>query len=131
MSICIQVGLMYGSTTEDVLTGLTIHNRGWRSVLCTPEPPAFMGCAPTGGPASATQMKRWSTGLLEILFTRHCPLLSTLFAKLCFRQCLAYLWISLWAFRSVGEFCYAALTAYCLLTNSYFLPKVSTKLQLM
>ncbi|XAR55359.1 Cellulose synthase (UDP-forming), partial [Bertholletia excelsa] len=36
-----EVGWMYGSTTEDVLTGLVIQGRGWRSTFCSPEPPAF------------------------------------------------------------------------------------------
>ncbi|THG13576.1 hypothetical protein TEA_007839 [Camellia sinensis var. sinensis] len=63
-----EVGWIYGSTTEDVLTGLTIHGRGWRSAYCSPDPPAFLGCAPPGGPGSMTQQKRWSTGLLEIWY---------------------------------------------------------------
>ncbi|KAI5565602.1 hypothetical protein BDE02_14G133100 [Populus trichocarpa] len=40
-----EVGWQYGSATEDVLTGLMIHARGWRSLLCTPDPRAFLGCA--------------------------------------------------------------------------------------
>lgn len=115
---------MYGSTTEDVLTGLSIHNKGWRSILYSPDPPAFLGCAPTGGPASMTQQKRWATGLLEILLSENCPIFGTLFANLQFRQCLAYFWILSWALRSVPELCYATLPAYSIITNSHFLPKV-------
>ncbi|KAL0001659.1 hypothetical protein SO802_015440 [Lithocarpus litseifolius] len=118
------VGWRYGSTTEDIHTGLMIHKRGWRSIFCTPDPPAFLGCAPSGGPAAATQMKRWATGLLEILFSKSCPLFATLFGKLQFRQCLAYLLILTWGMRPVFELCYAALPAYCIITNSHFLPKV-------
>ncbi|KAK9924515.1 hypothetical protein M0R45_032880 [Rubus argutus] len=118
-----KVGWMYGSTTEDVLTGLSIHNKGWRSILYSPNPPAFLGCAPTGGPASMTQQKRWATGLLEILLSENCPIFGTLFASLQFRQCLAYFWILSWGLRSVPELCYAALTAYSIITNSHFLPK--------
>ncbi|KAK2988613.1 hypothetical protein RJ640_026110, partial [Escallonia rubra] len=120
----IEVGWIYGSTTEDVLTGLTIHKRGWRSAYCTPDPPAFLGCAPSGGPASMTQQKRWATGLLEILLSDKNPLAATLKDKLRFRQCLAYLWILTWALRSIPELCYAALPAYCIISNSSFLPKV-------
>ncbi|KAK7839395.1 cellulose synthase-like protein b4, partial [Quercus suber] len=122
------VGWRYGSTTEDIHTGLMIHKRGWRSIFCTPDPPAFLGCAPSGGPAAATQMKRWTTGLLEILFSKSCPLLATLFGMLQFRQCLAYLWILTWGMRPVFELCYAALPAYCIITNSHFLPKVRANL---
>nr|XP_023915035.1 cellulose synthase-like protein H1 [Quercus suber] len=118
------VGWRYGSTAEDIHTGLMIHKRGWRSIFCTPDPPAFLGCAPSGGPAAATQMKRWTTGLLEILFSKSFPLFATLFGKLQFRQCLVYLWILTWGMRPVFELCYAALPAYCIITNSHFLPKV-------
>ncbi|KAK9284121.1 hypothetical protein L1049_023288 [Liquidambar formosana] len=44
-----KVGWIYGSTTEDILTGMKIHARGWGSVFCTPDPPAFQGCAPSSG----------------------------------------------------------------------------------
>ena len=121
----LQVGWIYGSTTEDVLTGLTIHGRGWKSAYCSPNPPAFLGCAPSGGPAIMTQQKRWTTGLLEILFSRRSPFFLALQGKLQFRQCLAYLWLMLWGLRSIPELCYAILPAYCIVTSSHFLPKVS------
>ncbi|KDP30772.1 hypothetical protein JCGZ_13715 [Jatropha curcas] len=120
-----QVGWQYGSTTEDVLTGLKIHGRGWRSVYCKPDPPAFLGCAPSGGPTSMTQQKRWATGLLEILVSKRNPIFATIFGKLQLRQCLAYLWIFLWGLRSIPELCYMVLPAYCIITNSNFLPKVN------
>ncbi|KAG5545595.1 hypothetical protein RHGRI_017927 [Rhododendron griersonianum] len=118
-----EMGWIYGSTTEDILTGLTIHGRGWKSTSCTPTLPGFLGCAPSGGPATMTQHKRWATGLLEILVTRRSPLILTLVGKLQFRQCLAYLWILLWGLRSVPELCYATLPAYCIISGSRFLPK--------
>ncbi|XP_062152368.1 cellulose synthase-like protein B4 isoform X2 [Alnus glutinosa] len=124
-----ELGWRYGSTTEDVLTGLTIHKRGWRSVYCTPDPSAFLGCAPSGGPAAMIQQKRWATGMLEILLSKNCPIFATLFGKLQFRQCLAYLWLFSWGIRSVPELCYAALPAYCIITNSFFFPKVRFKNQ--
>ncbi|EOX93253.1 Cellulose synthase-like B4, putative isoform 2, partial [Theobroma cacao] len=120
----IEVGLTYGSVTEDVLTGLRIHTMGWKSVLLMPSPPAFMGCAPPGGPVSMTQMKRWGTGLLEVLFSKHSPILSAFSTKLHFRQALAYLQIVMWASRSIPQFCYNMLSAYCITTDSQFLPKV-------
>ncbi|XP_050380552.1 cellulose synthase-like protein H1 isoform X2 [Argentina anserina] len=118
-----KVGWMYGSTTEDVLTGLSIHNKGWKTILYAPNPPAFLGCAPTGGPVSMTQQKRWATGLLEILFSKNCPIFGTIFANLQFRQLLSYFWILSWGLRSVPELCYATLPAYSIITNSHFLPK--------
>lgn len=124
----LQVGWQYGSTTEDVLTGLVIHARGWRSVYCIPDPPAFLGCAPVGGPTVMTQQKRWATGLLEILMGRKSPILALFISRLKFRQCLAYVWIFSWGLRSIPELCYALLPAYCVITNSSFLPQVRTNL---
>lgn len=119
-----KVGWVYGSTTEDVLTGLWIHGRGWGSAICDPDPPAFLGCAPSGGPEALTQMKRWGTGLSEILFSRNNPIILTLSANLRLRMSLAYIWILLWGLRSIPEMCYTALSAYCILTNSHFMPKI-------
>ncbi|OMP08327.1 Cellulose synthase [Corchorus olitorius] len=119
-----KLGWIYGSTVEDLHTGLVIHNKGWNSTLHGPEPPAFMGCALSGGPKAMTQQKRWVTGLLEIMIGKNSPIFSTLTTNLQFRMCLAYLWILVWALHSVHELLYATLPAYCILTNSRFLPKV-------
>jgi cellulose synthase/poly-beta-1,6-N-acetylglucosamine synthase-like glycosyltransferase len=119
-----EVGWVYGSMTEDVLTGQRIHAAGWRSAILNPNPPAFLGGAPTGGPASLTQYKRWATGLLEILLSRHNPLLLAAFKRLDFRQCVAYLVIDVWPLRAPFELCYAVLGPYCIIANHSFLPKV-------
>lgn len=123
------MGWLYGSKNDDVLTGLMIHKRGWRSGYCSPNTPAFLGCAPSCGPASMTQQKRWATGLLEILFSKHNPVFATFSGKLQFRQCFGYLWILIWGLRSIPEVCYVALPAYCIITNSNFFPKVYTSKQ--
>ena len=123
-SIHFQIGWIYGSTTEDVLTGLNIHWRGWRTMWLRTNPKGFLGSAPSCGPNTLIQQKRSSTGLLEILFTPKSPFLGTLFRRLEFRQCLVYLYFLLWGPRSIFEICYAALPAYCILTNTNFLPKV-------
>jgi cellulose synthase/poly-beta-1,6-N-acetylglucosamine synthase-like glycosyltransferase len=112
--------------TEDILTGQRIHATGWRSALMDINPPAFMGCAPTGGPASLTQYKRWATGLLEILISWNSPILGTIFGRLQLRQCLAYMFIYVWPVRAPFELCYALMGPFCLLTNQSFLPKVLT-----
>uniref|UniRef100_A0ACD5UWW7 Uncharacterized protein n=1 Tax=Avena sativa TaxID=4498 RepID=A0ACD5UWW7_AVESA len=120
-----EIGWVYGSMTEDILTGQRIHATGWKSALLDTTPPAFLGCAPTGGPASLTQFKRWATGLLEILISRNSPILGAIFRRLQLRQCLAYLIIHVWPVRAPFELCYALLGPFCLLTNQFFLPKVS------
>src|ERR1044072_8870701 len=114
----IQGGWIYGSIAEDVLTGLTIHKKGWRSEFATPEPVAFKGCAPVGGSNSMAQQKRWATGLLEVFFTKHCPILGTFFGELSFRQCVAYMWIINWGLFPVAQVSYAGLLSYCVITRS-------------
>ncbi|KAK7257562.1 hypothetical protein RIF29_31614 [Crotalaria pallida] len=118
-----QMGWIYGSIAEDVQTGLIIHKKGWRSEMCTPNPVAFTGCAPIGLPTAMTQQKRWATGLVEIFFSKHCPIFAMLFGKLHFRLFLAYMWVTDWGLRSVYEMCYVCLLAYCIITNSSFLPQ--------
>nr|CAH66410.1 OSIGBa0093L02.6 [Oryza sativa] len=120
-----EVGWVYGSLTEDILTGQRIHAMGWRSVLMVTEPPAFMGSAPIGGPACLTQFKRWATGQSEIIISRNNPILATMFKRLKFRQCLAYLIVLGWPLRAPFELCYGLLGPYCILTNQSFLPKAS------
>ncbi|KAI9107631.1 hypothetical protein K1719_021294 [Acacia pycnantha] len=118
-----QVGWLYGSLSEDQQTGLSIHRRGWRSECCTPEPIAFTGCAPGSLISSMGQQKRWASGQLTVLLGPQSPYLGLLFGKLQFRQCLGYLWLLHGGLHAFPEICYAALPAYCLITNSTFLPK--------
>ncbi|TQE01531.1 hypothetical protein C1H46_012894 [Malus baccata] len=61
-----KVGWVYGSVTEDVLTGMKIHARGWKSILCMLGPPGFLGAAPSITHVMLIQRKRGITGLLEI-----------------------------------------------------------------
>ncbi|XP_004287961.1 PREDICTED: cellulose synthase-like protein H1-like [Fragaria vesca subsp. vesca] len=126
-----QVGWIYGSITEDLLTGMKIHARGWKSILCMLDPPGFVGSAPTSVPVMLTQRKRWITGLLEVLFSKNSPIFSTLNAKLEFRMCLAYIWILIWGLHSIPALCYSLLPAYCIMTNSHFLPKIGEPALLM
>ncbi|KAM5580594.1 cellulose synthase-like protein H1 [Rosa sericea] len=126
-----QVGWIYGSLTEDLLTGMKIHARGWKSILCMLDPPGFIGSAPKSVPVMLTQRKRWITGLLEVLFSKNSPIFSTLNAKLEFRMCLAYIWILIWGLHCIPALCYSLLPAYCIITNSHFLPKIGEPALLM
>ncbi|XP_038902760.1 cellulose synthase-like protein H1 [Benincasa hispida] len=120
----LKVGWYYGSVTEDIFTGMMIQGKGWKSIYLNPNPAAFLGCAPTTGPSTFTQLKRWTTGFLEIFFTKNCPIFATLFGKLHLKLCMFYVWIYLWGPQSIPELCYSLLPAYSLLTNSHFLPQV-------
>ena len=119
------MGWYYGSVTEDIFTGMMIQGKGWKSIYLNPQPAAFLGCAPTNGPSTFTQLKRWTTGFLEILLTKNCPIFGAVFGKLDLKVCMFYLWIYLWGPKSIPELCYSILPAYSLLTNSHFLPQAS------
>lgn len=116
---------MYGSITEDLVMGMKIHSQGWSSVLYLPDPPAFIGSAPPGGPIVTIQKKRWATGQLEVLFSRNNPILLAVKAKLKLRQCLAYIFILMWCVSALPELLYSLLPVYSIVTNSHFLPKVT------
>ncbi|XP_031500708.1 cellulose synthase-like protein H1 isoform X2 [Nymphaea colorata] len=120
-----QIGWDYGSTAEDVMTGLRIHSSGWNSIACLSEPPAFLGAAPSTGPDTIVQQKRWATGLLEALISRRNPVKATLRGKLQLRQCMVYLIFLLWAVRSVPELCYAIVPSLCIFTNTSIFPKIT------
>ncbi|CAM8993887.1 unnamed protein product [Rhodiola kirilowii] len=120
----VNIGWLYGSVAEDSLTGITIHSKGYKSMYCDPEPPSFMGCAPPSGPLTSIQIKRWTTGLLEIFFSLKNPVLLSLTSNLQLRQSVAYTWIFVWGLRSIPELCYSLLPAYCIFSNTAFLPKI-------
>lgn len=67
------MGLLYGCPVEDVITGLSIQCRGWKSVYFNPLRNAFLGVAPNTLPDILVQHKRWSEGDLQIFFSRYSP----------------------------------------------------------
>ncbi|KAG0499716.1 hypothetical protein HPP92_004407 [Vanilla planifolia] len=123
-----EVGWVYGSMVEDVMTGIRIQAMGWKSVYFKPEPSAFVGCAPTDGPGSLVQYKRWATGLLEVLLDRdYSPIAAARTKRLRCRQALAYLTFNVWALRCIPELIYSLLPAYCLITGNTIWPRASER----
>lgn len=120
-----QIGLIYGSTVEDLMTGLIIHSRGWRSVSCIPSPPAFLGCAPTTSEDALTTRKRWSMGMLEILFSSNSPFLVNNTQGLTLVQRMIYMYIFLlMPLTCFPLLTYGLLPAFSLLAERPFLPQV-------
>ncbi|KAF9611339.1 hypothetical protein IFM89_030128 [Coptis chinensis] len=52
----------YGCPVEDVITGLSIHCRGWKSIYCNPTRKGFLGVAPATLAQTLVQHKRWAEG---------------------------------------------------------------------
>ncbi|KAF9602886.1 hypothetical protein IFM89_032626 [Coptis chinensis] len=69
-----EIGWIYGSVTEDILTGFKMHCHGWRSVYCIPKRPAFIGSAPINLSDRLHQVLRWALGSVEIFLSKHCPI---------------------------------------------------------
>ncbi|KAK4336557.1 hypothetical protein RND71_044231 [Anisodus tanguticus] len=69
-----EVGWIYGSVTEDILTGFKMHCYGWRFMYCMPKLPAFKGSAPINLSDRLHQVLRWALGLVEIFLSKHCPI---------------------------------------------------------
>lgn len=120
-----QIGWIYGSVTEDILTGFKMQCRGWRSVYCMPLRPAFKGSAPINLSDRLHQVLRWALGSVEIFFSRHCPLwYGFAGGRLKWLQRLAYINTIVYPFTSLPLIAYCTLPAICLLTGKFIIPTV-------
>ncbi|CAA6665646.1 unnamed protein product [Spirodela intermedia] len=105
-----EIGWIYGSVTEDILTGFKMHCRGWRSIYCMPARPAFKGSAPINLSDRLHQVLRWALGSVEIFLSRHSGGLHQ------HRRL---------PFTSLPLVAYCALPAICLLTGKFIIPTLS------
>lgn len=112
-----RVGWIYGSVTEDVVTGYRMHNRGWRSVYCVTTRDAFRGTAPINLTDRLQQVLRWATGSVEIFFSRNNGLLAGSRMKLL--QRIAYLNVGIYPFTSIFLLVYCFLPALSLFSNQF------------
>lgn len=121
-----EIGWIYGSITEDILTGFKMQCRGWRSIYCMPLRPAFKGSAPINLSDRLHQVLRWALGSVEIFFSRHCPLWYGFGGgRLKLLQRLAYINTIVYPFTSLPLVAYCTLPAICLLTGKFIIPTLS------
>lgn len=129
MFICflkLQLGWIYGSITEDILTGFKMHCRGWRSIYCMPKRVAFKGTAPINLSDRLNQVLRWALGSIEITFSHHCPLwYGYKEGKLKWLERFAYANTTIYPFTSIPLVAYCILPAVCLLTDKFIMPPVT------
>lgn len=111
------MGWIYGSVTEDVVTGYRMHNRGWRSVYCITKRDAFRGSAPINLTDRLHQVLRWATGSVEIFFSRNNAFLAT--RRLKILQRLAYLNVGIYPFTSIFLIVYCFLPALSLFSGFF------------
>ncbi|TKY68136.1 Cellulose synthase A catalytic subunit 3 of UDP-forming [Spatholobus suberectus] len=112
-----EIGWIYGSVTEDILTGFKMHARGWRSIYCMPKRPAFKGSAPINLSDRLNQV--------EILFSRHCPIWYGYGGRLKWLERFAYVNTTIYPVTAIPLLMYCTLPAVCLLTNKFIIPQIS------
>ncbi|ESQ41686.1 hypothetical protein EUTSA_v10012495mg [Eutrema salsugineum] len=112
-----RIGWIYGSVTEDVVTGYRMHNRGWKSVYCVTKRDAFRGTAPINLTDRLHQVLRWATGSVEIFFSRNNALLASPRMKIL--QRIAYLNVGIYPFTSIFLIVYCFLPALSLFSGQF------------
>ncbi|XP_042450059.1 cellulose synthase-like protein E6 isoform X4 [Zingiber officinale] len=120
-----EIGLAYGCVVEDVITGLMIQCRGWRSVYFNPERKGFLGVAPTTLPQTLVQHKRWSEGDLQIVLSKYCPLFYG-HGKLKLGHRIGYCIYCLWAPNSIPTLFYLTIPSLFLLKGVSLFPEASS-----
>ncbi|KAM3397242.1 cellulose synthase-like protein D3 [Capsicum galapagoense] len=118
-----RVGWIYGSVTEDVVTGYRMHNRGWRSIYCVTKRDAFRGTAPINLTDRLHQVLRWATGSVEIFFSRNNAFLAS--PRMKFLQRIAYLNCGIYPFTSVFLIVYCFLPALSLFSGQFIVQSLN------
>ncbi|KAJ0034364.1 hypothetical protein Pint_24635 [Pistacia integerrima] len=119
------IGFLYNSMLEDYFTGFILHCKGWNSVFCNPSRPAFLGTATTKLNDTLVQGTRWNCGLLEVTFSKFCPLVYGL-SRMSVLQTMCYAYYSLQPLYSLPLWCFATLPQLCLLNGIPLYPKASS-----
>ncbi|KAG2644100.1 hypothetical protein PVAP13_2KG405100 [Panicum virgatum] len=118
-----EIGLKYGCPVEDVITGLAIHCRGWKSVYNNPPRAAFVGVAPTTISQTILQQKRWSEGNLSIFLSKYCPFVFG-HGKIRLPHQMGYCIYGLWAPNSLPTLYYVLIPSLGLLKGTPLFPEI-------
>ncbi|XP_059306742.1 cellulose synthase-like protein D3 [Lycium ferocissimum] len=118
-----RVGWIYGSVTEDVVTGYRMHNRGWRSIYCVTKRDAFRGTAPINLTDRLHQVLRWATGSVEIFFSRNNAFMAS--PKMKILQRIAYLNVGIYPFTSIFLIVYCFLPALSLFSGQFIVQSLN------
>ncbi|EXB51023.1 Cellulose synthase-like protein E1 [Morus notabilis] len=118
-----EMGLVYGFSVEDAVTGLVIQCRGWKSVYYNPERKAFVGVAPTTLEVCLVQNKRWSEGLYQIFLSKYCPFIYG-HGRIKLGAQMGYSIYLLWAPISLPVLFYVIVPSLCLLKGVALFPQI-------
>ncbi|CAL5392491.1 unnamed protein product [Camellia sinensis] len=119
-----EMGLKYGCPVEDVITGLSIQCKGWKSIFYNPARKGFLGVAPTSLDQTLVQHKRWSEGDLQILLSKYSPAWYGL-GKLSPCLQMGYITYCLWAPNCFATLYYSFVPSLYLLRGIPLFPQVS------
>ncbi|XP_031116984.1 cellulose synthase-like protein E1 [Ipomoea triloba] len=120
-----EIGMRYGCVVEDVLTGLAILCKGWKSVYFRPARKAFLGVTATTLDQMLVQQKRWSEGDFQILFSKYSPVRHGL-GKFKIGLILSYLPYCLWPPNCFPVLCYSIIPSLYLFKGVPLFPQVSS-----
>uniref|UniRef100_A0A1S4AGU2 Cellulose synthase-like protein G2 n=2 Tax=Nicotiana TaxID=4085 RepID=A0A1S4AGU2_TOBAC len=121
-----QIGFLYHSVVEDYFTGFILHCKGWKSVFYNPTRPAFLGSATTNLNDTLIQGTRWNSGLIEVLFSRFCPLIYGLISRMPLLECMCYAYLASQPLYCFPAWFLAIIPQLCLLNGIPIYPKVSS-----
>ncbi|XP_075664554.1 cellulose synthase-like protein E6 isoform X1 [Castanea sativa] len=119
-----EIGLKYGCPVEDIITGLAIQCRGWRSIYFNPKRKGFLGVAPTTLLQSLVQHKRWSEGDFQIFASRYSPFVMG-YKKIPLKLQFSYCYFLLWAANCLATLYYVVVPSLCLLRGISLFPEIS------
>ncbi|PKA46997.1 putative cellulose synthase A catalytic subunit 9 [UDP-forming] [Apostasia shenzhenica] len=120
-----EVGWLYGSLADDMLTGFKMHCRGWRSVYCMPKRTAIKKPSPNNNLDNLHQVLRSAMGSVEILLSKNCPIWYGYGGGMKCLQRLSYINLVINPWTAVPLTTYCTLPAFSLLTGKFILPEVS------
>ncbi|PIA26455.1 hypothetical protein AQUCO_09300036v1 [Aquilegia coerulea] len=120
-----EMGLKYGCPVEDVITGLSIHCRGWKSVYFNPTRKGFLGIAPTTLGQTLVQHKRWSEGDFQIILSKYGPL-SYGVGRIKLGLQMAYCIYCFWAPNCLPTLYYSVIPSLYLLKGISLFPRITS-----
>uniref|UniRef100_A0A9I9DCE9 Cellulose synthase-like protein G3 n=2 Tax=Cucumis melo TaxID=3656 RepID=A0A9I9DCE9_CUCME len=118
-----KLGFKYGSFVEDYFTGYCMQSKGWRSVFCNPKRVAFYGDVPINLLDGLNQIKRWSTGFLEVAFSKYNPITYGV-RSMGLLMGLCYAFFAFWPAWSISVTVYAFLPQVALINGIQIFPQV-------
>ncbi|KAL8509775.1 hypothetical protein ACS0TY_016839 [Phlomoides rotata] len=115
------MGLKYGVPVEDVIRGLSIQCRGWKSIYFNHERKGFLGVSTTTLDQTLVQHKRWSEGDLQILMSIPYGV-----GRISFGLIMGYFTYCTWSLNCFATLYYSIVPSLCLLNGVPLFPQVSS-----